>query len=290
MTWVLLNDRLVAAAEACVSVFDRGFMYGDGVFETLRAYRGHPFRLAAHLDRLQASASAIRLDLPYPSERMAADIRTVLTRNDLDGVDAVVRVSVSRGRGARGPSLAGVSNPTYVVTAEPVPESVVDRRTAGVRLGIVNTRRVSGRALPTHAKHANYLNAILAHAEATAAGADDGLLLDSSGKVAECTGSNIFLVNGARLLTPDLKTGILPGITRELVLEICASNGFSADQARIDPAVLDDVEEVFITNSVSELVPVRAVDGRAYPVPGPVTAMLQDLYRRAVEAEMRGPE
>lgn len=287
MTWVQLNERLLPADEARVSVFDRGFMYGDGVFETLRAYRGHPFQLEAHYRRFKASASAIRLPFPYRLDRISENIRTVLERNGLTGADAVVRVSVSRGRGVRGPGIAGATDPTYVVAADPVPETVTERQSTGFRLTTVRTRRVSGEALPAHAKHANYLNSILAYAEANEAGADEALMLDSHGKIGECSSANIFLVNGSRILTPDLKTGILPGCARAFVLELCASNGFEADEARLDPRVLDDVEEVFVTNSVLEIAPVRGVDHREYPVPGPVTLMLQELYRRGVAIEAR---
>ena len=287
MTWVQLNDRLVPAEEARVSVFDRGFMYGDGVFETMRAYRGHVFQLDAHYRRFEASASAIRLPFPYRLDRISNDIQAVLERNGLTGTDAVVRVSISRGRGVRGPGIAGATDPTYVVAADPLPETVAERRSLGIRLSTVRTRRISGEALPAHAKHANYLNSILACAEANEAGADDALLLDSFGKIGECSGANIFLVNGARVLTPDLKTGILPGCARAFVLELCASNGLEADEVRLDPSVLDDVEEVFVTNSVLEVAPVCRVDYREYRVTGPVTSMLQELYRQGVEVEAR---
>ena len=287
MTWVQLNDRLVPAEEARVSVFDRGFMYGDGVFETMRAYRGHVFQLDAHYRRFEASASAIRLPFPYRLDRISNDLQAVLERNGLTGTDAVVRVSISRGRGVRGPGIAGATDPTYVVAADPLPETVAERRSLGIRLSTVRTRRISGEALPAHAKHANYLNSILACAEANEAGADDALLLDSFGKIGECSGANIFLVNGARVLTPDLKTGILPGCARAFVLELCASNGLEADEVRLDPSVLDDVEEVFVTNSVLEVAPVCRVDYREYRVTGPVTSMLQELYRQGVEVEAR---
>ena len=287
MTWVQLNDRLVPADEARVSVFDRGFMYGDGVFETMRAYRGHTFQLEAHYRRFEASASAIRLPFPYRLDRISNDIQAVLERNDLTGTDAAVRVSISRGRGVRGPGIAGATDPTYVVAADPLPETVAERRSLGIRLATVRTRRISGEALPAHAKHANYLNSILACAEANEAGADDALLLDSFGKIGECSGANIFLVNGARVLTPDLKTGILPGCARAFVLELCGSNGLDADEVRLDPSVLDDVEEVFVTNSVLEIAPVCGVDYREYRVTGPVTSMLQELYRQGVEVEDR---
>jgi branched-chain amino acid aminotransferase len=269
-----------------VSVYDRGFMYGDGVFETLRTFAGRPFRLPAHLERLESSAEAIHLRLPRSREQIAADIAALLDRNGLGDQDVVVRIAVSRGRGVRGPSIRGADNPTLVVTCDRIADAPAFPRRDGIRLVVVPTRRIGSESLPAHAKHSNYLNSVLAHTEAQAVGADDALMLGVDGSLAECSGSNLFLVNGARILTPDLKTGILPGCTRAFVLDLCAANGLSADQARLDPGVLDDVEEVFVTNSVSGIVPVLAVDHREYTAPGPVTLMLQDLYRRGVEAEL----
>jgi len=284
--WVRLNDRLVPESEAVVSVFDRGFMYGDGVFETIRLYRGRPFRPGCHIDRFEASAAALQLRLPRSRAEILRDIEELLEPNGLTGTDAVVRLALSRGVGVRGPSIRGADNPTYVATVGPLPPDLARRRTAGVRLKIVSTRRVNADALPVHAKHANYLNSILAHAEAVESGADDALLLSANGRLAECSGSNLFLVNGSRILTPDLKTGILPGCARAVVLELCGRNRLSADQARLDPAVLHEVEEVFITNSVTGIVPVASVDGRAFDSPGPVTSILTAAYDRLVDQEL----
>ncbi len=287
MTWVQLNDGLVPAGEARVSVFDRGFMYGDAVFDTVRVYGGHPFQLDRHLGRLQGSASAIGLVLPRSLERIARDVRAVLDRNGLARADAVVRVSVSRGAGGRGLSTADVRDPTYVVAPYPVPERVAEIQASGIRLTVVGTRRVSGDALPAAAKHANYLNSILAYGQAQAGGADDALLLNADGDLAECAGANLFLVSGGRVRTPDVETGILPGCARAFVVELCRGHGLELDEARLKPEALDDADEVFVTNSVWEVVPVRRVDHREYPAPGPMTLTLAGLYRRGVEAEIR---
>ncbi len=287
MTWVQLNDALVPAGEARVSVFDRGFMYGDGVFDTVRVYDGHPFQLGRHLERLQGSASAIGLELPRSLERIARDVRAVLDGNGLARSDAVVRVSVSRGVGGRGLSTADSHDPTYVVAPYPVPDRVAETQASGIRLRVVETRRVRGDALPAGAKHANYLNSILAYRQAQVGGADDALLLNSDGDLAECASSNLFLVSRGRVRTPDVGCGILPGCARALILELCGGHGLEFDEARLDPSALDSADEVFVTNSVWEVVPVRAVDDREYHAPGPTTRTLAELYRRGVEAEIR---
>jgi branched-chain amino acid aminotransferase len=288
--WVQLNDRLVPAQDAMVSVFDRGFMYGDGVFETARTYEGKVFRLEEHLDRLLASAAALRIVIPRNTTQIAEDVTRVVARNASGTADMVVRISVSRGRGRRGPSIDGATEPTYVVSADVLPEGLEKRQEDGVRLSVVSTRKVSSDALPASAKHANYLNSILAHTEAVASGADDALLLTSDQMLAECSGANIFLVRKGQVRTPDLDTGILPGIARGLTLELCDANGIACRQARLGVAELDWADEIFTTNSVTEIVPVHAVNGREFSVPGPLTLRLRGLYRQAAILGCTGTE
>ena len=286
--WVQLNDRLVPAEEAKVSVFDRGFMYGDGVFETMRSYSGCVFRLSAHLERFQNSAAALRIENPRPGEQIIKDIESVVAKNTSGTDDAVVRISLSRGQGRRGPGISGALDPTYVVSTGQLPEDLFERQRTGVRLAIVKTRRIAPDALPSQAKHANYLNSILAHTEAVAAGADDALLLTSNQMLTECSGSNLFVVHHGRVSTPDLETGILGGIARGVVQELCVASNIGYEESRLGVSVLDDAEEVFITNSVTEIVPVQSIDGRGFGSPGPVTARIQDLFRNIVRLECGG--
>jgi branched-chain amino acid aminotransferase len=275
--WIFLNDCLVGENEALVSVFDRGFMYGDGVFETLRVYGGRAFQLHDHLGRLETSAGLVRILLPRTLSEIASDVDAVVGANELD--DGVVRIAVSRGVGLRGPSIDGAVRPTYVVSAGPLPGDLDDRRRRGIALAVVGTRRVSGRALPSAAKHANYLNSILAHTEAVESGADEALLLAGSGEIAECSGANVFLVEESRVLTPHLDAGILPGCARASVLDLCHRHGIPAGEQRLEPEALDRAHEVFVTNSVVEILPVRSIGDRRFAVPGPVTGRLMDLYR-----------
>jgi len=274
--WVGLNLELVPADQARVSVFDRGFMYGDGVFETIRVYNGRPFQLGLHLDRLESSAHALHFKLGYDHAALAKGIGDVIDKNG--GGDRIIRVAVSRGRGARGLSIEGVKDPTCVIATYPIPEILGERRRRGIRLSIVPTLRVDPGALPSGAKHANYLNSILAHHEAVAGGADEALLLAGDGRLTECAGANLFLVTGGVVRTPDPGSGILPGCARSLVLELCRVRGIQTEQGRLDEADLEAADEVFATNSVWEVVGVRSVGDREYGDPGPVTRVLQQAY------------
>jgi branched-chain amino acid aminotransferase len=284
--WLFFNDRVVDESEARVSVFDRGFMYGDGVFETLRVYRGRPFQLDEHLDRLGRSAALLRIRFGRSRRQIADDINRVIALNEI--TDGVVRVAVSRGIGRRGPSIEGTSKPTYVVSVGPLPEDLDRRRSRGVALSVVATRKVSRDALPAGVKHANYLNSILAHADAVETGADDALLLSATGEIAECSGANVFFVRGSRVETPPLSTGILPGCTRAHVLDLCRRAGITATERKLELPDLEGTEEAFLTNSVVEILPVRAIDGREFPVPGPMTSRLLGLYRNTVPAGSDG--
>src|SRR5712691_4232543 len=196
--WIYLNDRFVPKEEAVVSVFDRGFLYGDGVFETLRAYRGRIFQLTEHLARLERSAASLSIALPVTREQLADLVRESLTRNQLQ--DAYLRITVSRGPGEIGLDPALCKAPTLVIIAKPwrnLPE-----------------------ALPPHVKSLNYLNNILAKMEAKAADAHEALLLNHRGEVTEGTGSNVFVIQEGRLRTPAVESGLLAGITRGVVLRL----------------------------------------------------------------------
>ena len=284
--WIQLNDRIVPEAQAVVSVFDRGFLYGDGVFETMRAYQRQVFRLDDHLTRLVASAAALTLRVPRTASQIGDDIQRVLDRNRL--TDAVVRVAVSRGRGRRGPGIAGADSPTYVLSAEALPDALSERQTRGLRLRLSSVRKTSPDALPSSVKHANYLNAILAFDEATRAGADEAVMLDASLRVTECATTNIFFIRQSCVHTPPASVGILNGVTRALVLDLALGAGLEIDESLFGMDALLGAEEVFVTNSVLGLCPVRTVDARTYAVPAPVTQQLVRLYCARVRADTGG--
>jgi branched-chain amino acid aminotransferase len=274
----LLNQHFVAEEDARISVSDRGFLYGDAAFDTLCAYGGRVFRSSAHLQRLMLSLSALRIEPPCTLAQMEDDLSRVLERNRLR--DAILRITVSRGSSARGPSIRGASSPTYLISCYPPSPA-----NPSVKLEQVGIRRTPAESLPAHAKTANYLNSILALAEATDAGADEALLLDMRGYIAECAYSNVFFVRGGALLTPALEAGILPGITRAAVLELARADGITVRETSLEPSVALEADEAFITNSVRGAVPVHAIGTRTYPAPGPMTARIDKLYWDLVERE-----
>lgn len=287
--WVYLNDKFVPQEEAVVSVFDHGFLYGDGVYETLRAYRGRVFQLAEHLARLERSASRIQLRLPVSLERLAGLVRESLSRNQLS--DAYLRITVSRGAGEIGLDPALCKSPTLVIIAkpfQPYPESIY---TEGVSVIVARTRRNLPEALPPQVKSLNFLNNILAKMEATAAGAHEALMLNHRDELTEGTTSNVFAVQGGRLRTPSVECGLLEGITRGLVLQSASELGIPAEETRLTVADLMQAEECFLTNTTQEVLPVTRVDGRMIGDgrPGGVTRRLHASFRAGLDRFLAVP-
>lgn len=280
--FVYLNGDYVPATEAKVSVYDHGFLYGDGVFETMRSYGGRVFKLSEHLERLYRSAAIISLVVPYKVGELTAAVEGTIQRNNLP--DAYIRLSVSRGVGPLGIDPLGCTGPTVVCMARALTNHPAELYSQGVQVVTVHTRRVPAEALDPSAKTFNFLNNILAKIEVNAAGAYEGVMLNTNGQVAEGTVSNLFLLRGGALLTPARKAGILPGITRNTVLELAGELGITAVEALFGPDELYAAEELFLTNSSWELLPVVKVDGFSVGSgrPGPVTRMLLDAYRKLV--------
>ena len=281
--WVYLNDRFVPQEEAVVSVFDHGFLYGDGVYETLRAYRGRVFQLAEHLARLERSASRIQLHLPIGRERLAGLVRESLKRNQLQ--EAHLRITVSRGTGEIGLDPALCKAPTLVIIAKPFQPYPDSLYTDGVSVMIAKTRRNLPEALPPQVKSLNFLNNILAKMEAKAAGAHEALLLNHRGDVTEGTTSNVFVVQGGRLRTPAVECGILEGITRSLVLQLANELEIPTDEARLTVEDLLRAEECFLTNTTQEVLPVTRLDGRMIGDgrPGEITRRLHASFRACLD-------
>jgi branched-chain amino acid aminotransferase len=283
MRWVYLNDRFVPEKDAVVSVFDHGFLYGDGVYETMRAYRGRVLLLAKHLARLERSASRLQLALPVSLERMAELLRTSLERNQLQ--DPYIRITVSRGPGEIGLDPSLCKTPTLVIIARPFRPYPDSFYSDGVDIAIVRTRRNLPEALPPEVKSLNFLNNILAKIEATATGAYDGVLLNHRDELTEATTSNLFLVQNGRLRTPALECGILDGITRGIVLKLAQDLALPTEESRLGIADLAGADECFLTNTTLEVLPVKNVNGR--PVgsgrPGPLTGRLHQSFRAGLD-------
>lgn len=297
-----VDGDVVPAAEATVNVRDRGFMYGDAAFETMRAYGGEVFRWDAHADRLRGTCETLGLDHGLTDADLESRIDETLAANDL--ADASVKLSISRGvqPGKLDPDPA--VDPTVVVYVSPLPrggtapeaEPVPD---APAALQTVRTQRVPDRAIPADAKTHNYLNGILARLELRSSDADEAMLRDAEGYVAEGATSNLFLVDDGGLRTPSLEGPVLPGITRDTVLDLAAEEGIPVEEGRMTPADVRDADEVFLTNSTWEIRPVATVDGvdvtpgdvtpgdatheGADRDAGPLTTLLSRLYARRVE-------
>jgi branched-chain amino acid aminotransferase len=277
--WVWLDGALVRENAARISPADRGFLLGDGLFETLRAYGGRPFRLAEHLARLEAGGARIGLELPGDLRDAVA---VTLEANDLE--EAAVRITVSRGVADPGLAPPLEAEPTVLVTARayhPRPEWYTHGIAASFASGRVDEHRASAGL-----KQLGYLDGVLALREARAAGAEDALLLDTEGHVAEGAASNLFMLAGGVLRTPPLSCGILPGITRAVVLELAAARGLATREEPLTPAAVSTAEEAFLTSSLRELVPLTRLSGRALGngSPGATTRALLEDYRRLARA------
>lgn len=277
--WVYLNDRFVTKEEAVVSVFDHGFLYGDGIYETLRAYDGRFFMLQHHLARLHRSGRMIGLQIPIPDKNWTQLLQEAVGRNNLK--DAYLRITVSRGEGEIGLDPNVCRRPTVVIIAKPFIGYPPHLFEEGVRLGIVQVRRNLATALSPQIKSLNFLNNILAKQEAIRAGVFDGLMLNAEGFITECTISNLFFVQSGRLCTPSIACGILDGITREVVLTLARECGIPTEEGSYTPETLRRADECFLTNTSMEIMPVREIDGNPIGTgkPGPLTLTLRNLFR-----------
>jgi D-amino acid aminotransferase len=282
---VLLNDRLVPAAEATISALDRGFLYGDGLFETVRAYRGRPFGLPQHLARLASSARAFRIPFTRDSAYWRPRIARLLHANSLAMTDAAVRLTVSRGAGSLGLAPAPGLRPTTLLVASPLDARLAPAQVRGVGVCFFPYRLVTA-TLPSH-KTLHYLPAVLGKMLAARAGAWEALYLDGDDHVLEGTTSNVFLVRDGVVITPPLH-GILPGVTRRFLGTVARRAHITLREAAITRRDLLAADEVFLTASTIEVLPVvrvarrRIGDGR----PGPATRQLQRAYARLVTATL----
>jgi branched-chain amino acid aminotransferase len=278
-TVVYINGRIVPKDEAVISVFDHGVLYGDGVFEGIRAYNGKAFRLEEHLQRLYESAHAIALEIPISRQEMAEAVRQTLEASG--GQASYIRLIITRGVGDLGLDPQKCGRPQVIIIGDRIELYPAELYQRGLRTVTVATMRNHPNALNPRIKSLNYLNNILAKIEALRSGCTEAIMLNKDGFVAECTGDNIFIVKGKMLLTPPEHAGILVGVTRQVVMELAESAGVMAaekDLSRFDLYVAD---ECFLTGTAAEIVPVVSIDGRDIGKgrPGPVTLRLLELFR-----------
>ncbi len=282
---IYINGKFHDRADARISVFDHGLLYGDGVFEGLRIYHGRVFKLGEHIERLYRSAKAISLDIPMSIEEMQdAVIETVEVNGKEDGY---IRLVVTRGEGRLGVDPSSCRRATVIIIVSDIqlyPEEYYEK---GIAIITASSRRMPSDTLDPRIKSLNYLNNILAKIEAEQAGCLEAVMLNREGFVAECTGDNVFIVRDSELLTPDPCHGALDGITRRFVMELAASAGIRASEAAITRYDLYTAEECFLTGTGAEIMPVIRIDGRTIGSgkPGRITRMLTERFRRVISEQ-----
>jgi branched-chain amino acid aminotransferase len=284
MPTIWLNGEWVDRASATVSVYDHGLLYGDGVFEGTRVYEGRAFRLDEHLDRFYDSAHAILVDVPIGKADLAAVTEEAIRRSGLR--DAYLRHVVTRGVGDLGLDPRKCGAPTLFLIVDEIrifPQEVYDR---GLRVVTAGTPIPHRESLSPRVKSLNYLVHILARIEGIQAGADEVLMLDSSGTVAEGSGQNIFVVKGSTVRTPPAHAGILKGVTRDVVMELAREAGYDVQESMLNRYDVYTADEAFFTGTAAEVVGIRQLDGRQIGSgrPGPVTRDLRSRFQALVRS------
>jgi branched-chain amino acid aminotransferase len=277
---IYLDGEFLDQSEAKVSVFDHGLLYGDGVFEGIRFYNGRVFRMEAHMDRLWESARSICLEIPISRQEMDEALLETIRRNDLR--DGYVRLIVTRGVGNLGLNPVQCKRPSIIIIVATIalyPEEVYRN---GLTVVTVATRRVGPAALNPAIKSLNYLNNVLARIEANLANADEALMLNDAGNVAECTADNVFIVKRGEIMTPPITAGALRGITRSVVFDIAAELGLRISEPELTRHDVYIADEAFLTGTAAEVIPMVKVDGRIIGdgKPGPITQRTIERFRQ----------
>ncbi len=288
MSYIFFNNKIVDEESALISVQDRGFLFGDGLFETLRSYDGYIFNLSEHISRLKASAESLRIMFDYSEKSIESTIDQLIVKNNHP--DAYIRMTLSRGPGIAGGGFKipdndnkseTSSSSTFFIQVKPLspyPQKFYDN---GMSLVVSGFKRSISCPVSKH-KSANFLTNILARDEAVQKNVDDSILLNSEGFVAECSASNLFIVKNGTVVTPPLSVNILPGITRMTVLNICKREEIAVEEEAFKTEELIHADECFITNSLMEIMPVCKVEETNYkgPIPGKVTKRLMMKYKQ----------
>jgi branched-chain amino acid aminotransferase len=281
---VYINGKLHDKADAKISVYDHGLLYGDGVFEGIRVYDGKIFRLKEHVERLFESARAIKLEIPISREQMEGAIRQTVQANDKK--NGYIRPLVTRGAGTLGLDPRKCSDPQVIVIVDDItmyPQELYDN---GLELATVSTIRNHPNAVNPRIKSLNYLNNILAKIESIQAGCLEALMLNHKGEVAECSGDNVFIVKAGVLKTPPPEAGILEGITRGAIIELAEKAGVPVRETALTRHDIYVAEECFLTGTAAEVIPVVKCDARAIGngKPGPITRQLREAFNKLVRS------
>jgi aminodeoxychorismate lyase len=272
---VFLNGKFVPAAKAVVPVNDRGFMYGDGLFETMRVHHGKPFRMAQHLERMVRGADFLKIKLPFTPKELQAFAAELVEKNKMP--DAVLRVQLSRGPGARGYSPKGADKPTLVMTLHSAPP--LDPENPPRWSLVTSSFRIPASDTLASFKTTNKLAQIMARAEAEAKDADEALIINTNGEVAETAGANLFWVYRDKICTTPTGRGVLPGLTRAVVLEICQQLNVPTNKCVIKPHSLRNAEGIFLTQSSLGVVVVASLDGE----PMAQSPLVEQIHRAYCE-------
>lgn len=279
---IWIDGQVFDPADAKVSVYDHGFLYGDGVFEGIRVYNGRVFEADAHLDRLWDSAKSIRLTIPYAREQVRSAVEETIRASGFR--DAYIRLIVSRGAGYLGLSPTKCERPSVICIVDTIslyPKEIYEN---GMAVITSSWARPGANTLPPRVKSLNYLNNILAKIEANDAGVPEAIMLNADGNVAECTADNIFIVRKGQVQTPATHDGILEGVTRGLIIGLCGKLGVPCVEKTLQRHDLYVADECFLTGSAAEAIPVTRIDGREIGdgKPGPVTRKLIEAFRRVI--------
>ena len=277
---IYISGKFFPQEDAKISVFDHGLLYGDGVFEGLRSYRGKVFRLDEHIRRLYESAKAIWLEIPMPPDEMCDAVNESVRINKID--DGYIRLVVTRGAGTLGLDPNRCSNPQVIIIADTISLYPKELYEKGLEIITVSVQRNHPAALSPRIKSLNYLNNILAKIEGIQAGCIEALMLNHKGEVAECTGDNVFLVRQGALQTPPLEAGILEGVTRDAVIEIAKEAGIEVREMPLTKHDVYVADECFLTGTAAEIIPVVRVDSRTIGTgkPGPMTRDLEKRFKK----------
>jgi branched-chain amino acid aminotransferase len=284
---VYVNGRISDAATASVPVFDHGFLYGEGVYETLRTYQRRPFLFDRHMARLRKSAALMALDVPFTDADLLARVEeTMAAHPQLAADEAYIRILLTRGVGELSYNPAVTPVPSLVIIVKPFPAPPARTFTEGIRVSLVDVRRNHPQALNPMIKSNNLMNNALAMQQALRQGGEEALMQNQAGELVECSQSNFFIVRKGELLTPPLTAGLLPGITRIYVMELAGDLGLPARETTLRPADLATADEAFITGTTREVTPVVAVDDQAIGSgkPGPISERLLEEFRARVGA------
>ncbi|MFH1995551.1 MAG: branched-chain-amino-acid transaminase [Candidatus Omnitrophota bacterium] len=282
---VYLNGEMIERDKAKISIFDHGLLYGDGVFEGIRSYDSLVFKLTEHIDRLYKSADFIKLRIPMTKKEMIDAVIGTLRSNKLR--DAYIRLVVTRGVGDLGLDPRNCPAATVFIITDKIVLYPKEYYQKGLDLVVASTRRNLVEALDPRIKSLNYLNNILAKIEAIDAGTVEAIMLTHEGYIAECTGDNIFIVKKGKLSTPPVHIGALDGITRNAVIELSGNAGIPFSEALMKKKDLYDAEEIFLTGTAAEVVPVVKVDSRVIGTgkPGKMTLRLMDAFRKMTRVD-----